>query len=99
MRLSPLLLLLLIGCSKPEPDRKEKMHARIEAAKQVESKTPEPRTYTINGHQLVVVDLSSADSEGYIDEHKCFIWRDVEFRTATMSCSHPDAISGPDIEP
>jgi hypothetical protein len=35
------------------------------------------------------------DSQGFLDSMRCFIWRDVEFKTATMSCgAQPEVLLG-----
>ena len=82
-----ILLVILAGCSQePVPKRVQNKQERIERAKIVTSKTPEPKTYTINGSQLLVVDVPTADSAGFIDFQKCFVWRDSEFKMSSLSC-------------
>jgi hypothetical protein len=82
-----LLLLALSGCKDAPADNKQaKKQAMKEQAKLVVSKTPQPRTYNFDGHQLVVVDIPSADEAGYVEVQKCYVWRDVEFKTSSISC-------------
>ncbi len=82
--------LLLAGCADSDIDtaaaRKaitEKRQARADAAL---SKPPVPRTYVVQGNQLQVLDVPVADTSGFVDTQRCFIWRDQEFKQATMSC-------------
>ena len=81
---------LLAGCADDDINtaaaRKahtEKRQAKAEAAL---SKTPVPRTYSIQGNQLQVLDIPVADSSGFVETQRCMVWRDAEFKTATMSC-------------
>lgn len=88
---------LLAGCADDDINtaaaRKahtEKRQAKAEAAL---SKTPVPRTYSLQGNQLQVVEVPVADSSGFVDIQRCFIWRDQEFKQATMSCGQqPDVL-------
>lgn len=88
-----LAALLLVGCADDAPpvarktpaDRKAKADAAL-------AKTPVPRTYTMNGNQLLVIDVPVADSSGFVESQRCFVYRDAEFKTSTMSCPQPPAI-------
>jgi hypothetical protein len=78
---------LLAGCGdKPVPNRVEKKQARIEAAKIIVSKTPQPHTYDFDGNQLVVVGIPAADEAGFVDVQTCYVWRDESYKTASISC-------------
>ena len=93
-----LIALLLVGCSdKPKPDRAARKQERIEAAKVIVKRTPQPKTYRIDGHQLIMVELPESDDQGYIEAHKCFIWRDAEYKTATMSCPNAQEAYSPEL--
>lgn len=81
---------LLAGCADDDINtaaaRKvhtEKRQAKAEAAL---SKTPVPRTYSLQGNQLQVVEVPVADGFGFVEMQRCFIFRDQEFKQATMSC-------------
>ena len=50
------------------------------------AKTPTPRTYRIDGNELKVIDVPVLDSTGLLDVQRCFVWRDQEFRSSTLSC-------------
>lgn len=81
---------LLAGCAdtdRPTADaRKARTEQRQARAEVTLSKTPVPRTYTIQGNQLQVLDIPVADSSGFVETQRCMVWRDAEFKTATMSC-------------
>ena len=81
---------LLAGCADDDINtvaaRKahaDKRQAKAEAAL---SKTPVPRTYPVGQNQLQVVEVPVADSSGFVDIQRCFIFRDQEFKQTTMSC-------------
>lgn len=59
---------------------------RMEAADAILSKTPVPRSYRIDGNELKVIDVPIKDGSGYLDNQRCFVWRDAEFKSATLSC-------------
>lgn len=93
------LALLLASCSDPVADKKyrdARLAKRGEAADVILSKTPEPRSYRFDGNELKIIDVPIKDGGGYIDNQRCFVWRDVEFKTASLSCAQmPDLIPPP----
>ena len=98
MRYALLLIVLLAGCGKDDtPTPAMKHRDRLLAAKRIENHPIQPRVYEIGGNQLIAFAVSTADSDGYIDERKCFVWRDYEFKTSTMSCGSPDPVVGPEV--
>lgn len=88
---------LLAGCADDDINtvaaRKahaDKRQAKAEAAL---SKTPVPRTYSMQGNQLQVVEVPVADKYGYVESKRCFIFRDQEFKQVAMSCEQqPEVI-------
>ena len=81
-----LIVVVLAACSsEAESPKVTHKQERKEKAEAIARKTPVPRTYQIDGHQLMVVDVPSADG-GFVDVQKCFVWRDAEFKTASMQC-------------
>ena len=85
------LVVLLAGCSdSPEkPSRQsvlEKRAARIAKAEATVRITPTPRTYRFDGSELKVFDVPVRDSRGFVEAQRCFLWRDAEYRTSTLSC-------------
>lgn len=57
------------------------------------AKPPVSRTYTIQGNQIQVVELPVADTSGFVDQQRCFIYRDAEFKTSSISCeSRPEVV-------
>lgn len=94
LRLALALSVILVGCSdtvaeKPHKTRQE----RAQDAEAVLSKTPVPRTYRIDGSELKVIDVPVKDASNFVDVQRCFVWRDAEFKTATLSCGQqPEAL-------
>lgn len=101
MRLAaPLLLTLSVALSacSDEPSKspqvgQDKRATRVAKAEERLSVTPVPRTYTIQGNQLVVLEVPTRTSSGFVESQRCFVWRDQEFKTATMSCPQPPEIA------
>lgn len=92
-RLILLGALVLIGCGdtqaeKPRMSKKE----RAEAAELALSRTPDVRTYRIDGNELKVFEVPVKDSSNFVDIQRCFVWRDQEFKTATLSCGQQPEI-------
>lgn len=89
----PLLIsiIFLAGCSDDESITIAKTTAerhierRAKAEEQL-NKTPASRIYAIGDNQMIVIDVSAADSGGFVEIQHCYIWRDREFRQSTMSC-------------
>jgi hypothetical protein len=85
----------LLGCSDAPASPKRSAQDRREAAEAAFAKTPEPRTYRFDGNELKIIDVPVKDSSGFIDSQRCFVWRDAEFRSATMSCGQmPEVLLG-----
>lgn len=88
---------LLAGCADDDINtvaaRKAHADKRQAKAEATLSKTPVPRTYSLQGNQLQVVEVPVADSSGFVDQQRCFVWRDQEFKSVTMSCGQqPDVL-------
>ena len=87
----------LAGCpSNPPVDTAAASRAnkerRLAKAETVLSKSPVPRTYTIEGNQLQVVEVPVADTFGFVELRRCFIYRDQEFKQASMSCEQQPGV-------
>ena len=81
--------------AKPRVTKAERA-AATEAAL---AKTPIPRRYKIDGHDLLVIDVPMRESYGdTLEIQRCFVWRDAEFKVATLSCPH-EAEEAPPIAP
>lgn len=88
---------LLSGCwsSAGEPPKQYRTKAqRLNDAEIAVSKTPTPRTYRLSNGELQVIDLPTADSAGWLNIRRCFLWRDTEFRQSSISCMPPDDLIG-----
>lgn len=88
---------LLSGCADDDINtaaarkaHQDKRQAKADAAL---SKTPVPRIYSLQGNQLQVIEVPVADSYGFVESQRCFVWRDQEFKQATISCPQPPEIS------
>jgi len=88
MRLGLVLsALAAAGCLSSAEAEKPKRAQRQQAAAEVElAKTPVPRTYRYTDGELRVIEAPVKDASGFVDVQRCFVWRDHEFKTATISC-------------
>lgn len=86
--------LVVAGCGdtvaeKPRLSRQQ----REEAAQLLLSKTPKPQVYHLDGNELKVIEVPVRDSTGHVEFQRCFLWRDQEFKTSTLSCGQmPDVM-------
>ena len=54
-----------------------------------------PRVLVVGEHQVVVLEVPSeagSVSGSYYGLQKCYVWRDAEYRTATISCPHEEEL-------
>lgn len=88
MRALCLVVVLLSGCfSEPEkPNAGVRKERQAKAAAAI-AKTPTPRTYRYTDGELRVLDVPSADKNGFMEAQRCFLWRDTEWKTSSLSCS------------
>lgn len=60
------------------------------------SKTPEARSYRFDGNELKILEVPVRDASGFVDIQRCFVWRDQEFKSATISCGQmPEVLLSP----
>ncbi len=58
-----------------------------------------PRVLAVGKHQVVVVNVPSVSTSGYVNERVCYVWRDMEFKTASFSCeSDTEYVSTKDFD-
>lgn len=47
----------------------------------------------MRGGELLVIEVPVKDITGEVDTQRCYVWRDHEFRTSTISCGQqPDVL-------
>ena len=50
-----------------------------------------PRVISVGVHQMLVVDVPSVAPFGAtLEARRCFVWRDAEFKVASMACDKQD---------
>jgi hypothetical protein len=78
-----LAALLLAACDsgKPLPNRASRKQAAQAAADQ----QPARHVYRFDSGELHVLDVNTVTG-GFADSQKCFLWRDSEFKTASLQC-------------
>lgn len=87
-------LLFIQGCSETTSEKPKRSKAeRTAAAQEALHKPLVPRSYRIGQDQLQVIEVPVQDSSGFVDVQRCFVWRDGEYKTASLSCSQtPDLV-------
>lgn len=55
---------------------------------------PKSRILQVGSHQIVVVDLALESGLGptSFGGQRCYVWRDAEFKTASLSCPHEESL-------
>jgi hypothetical protein len=94
LRFLLLVALVLAGCGDTSADKPRKTQKERNAdAEVLLSRTPESRTYRFESNELKVIEVPVKDASGFVDIQRCFVWRDQEFKTATLSCGQqPDIL-------
>jgi hypothetical protein len=91
-----LAALVLAGCNKQAAEKPatDALAQRKEAVKLQISRGPEQRAYKAGAGELVVLDIPAEGPAGlFVETQRCYIWRDAEYRTATLSCPHQPEVS------
>jgi hypothetical protein len=101
-----LLLAILIpavlataGCDSASDNKAtsaKRREQRQQAAAETMAKTPVPRTYGYTDGELRVLEVPTTSIAGFVEKQRCFVWRDHEFKTATLSCPSTTIDVGPD---
>lgn len=63
--------------------RKAEREAKVSGAI---NRSLSPRVLQAGVHQLVVLDVPFAETRTQVAMERCYVWRDSEFKTATISC-------------
>lgn len=72
MRIAILLAALLVGCTQQKP-------VHVDATKPREYQ----RTHQVGSNQIVAVVVPG---EEWFQSQRCYIYRDLEFKTSSISC-------------
>lgn len=99
---SLLLLALLAGCGQATSDqtaRAQRREAREQKALEHVRQPPGVKTHAVGSHQLIVVELPVAEPGGFSLGHQtCFIFRDAEFQTSSVSCPSREVYLGGGVQ-
>lgn len=102
LRLALALSFILAGCNnsaidkpiKPRQQRIADIDAKLNSG-------PTQRSYKVAGGEFKVIDAPVSGFGGLtVRNQQCYIWRDNEFKTASLACPHPPELTidrdGPD---
>ncbi len=106
LRLAVLLIpVLVIGCSRvgatadaAVDPASAKRAARVQRAQELAAQPPKVTRHRMESGELQVIEVPTVGAGGFADSQRCFLWRDSEYRTATMQCpadSGAPALEGP----
>lgn len=88
--------LLATGCGKSaETERAEREKRKEERAAQAESKLNAPlgvRVHQTDKGEVLSIAVPYKDEFGFVKLQPCFVWRDKEFKTSTLSCAAEPAM-------
>lgn len=97
--------LAVAGCNNTVAEKPVKPRQQLVAENGARlNKGPVLRTHKVEGGEFKVVDMPVSGFGGLtVRNQQCIVWRDAEYRTATMSCPHPPESTldrdGPDLGP
>lgn len=97
------VIMALAGCNNSVAEKPVKTRQQLVAETGARlNKGPVLRTHKVDGGEIKVVDVPVSGFGGLISRNQqCFVWRDAEYKTASLSCPHPPEISldrdGPDL--
>lgn len=77
-----LVFIFLSGCEKPKEPRK--------AWKPASERTHKATTRIVDGNELIVIEVPSEGIAGIPESASCFVWRDKEFKSASIACAKPE---------
>lgn len=91
--LSIAMLAALAGCSRgdaasdlPAPGSKERAAARMQRARDLAAKPPGVTRHHTDAGDLLVMEVPIVLPGGLPDTQHCFVWRDAELHSASISC-------------
>lgn len=76
--------LALVGCDQIFPPKKKAKAAPT--PEQMANAPAQSVTREINGNQIVSIQLPVIRYGALVEVQHCFVWRDREFKTASLSC-------------
>jgi hypothetical protein len=86
---------------EPEKQRAAQLVERHQAQAKAKLKADAPitpRALQVGNHELLVIEVPSVEFGSFVSSQRCYVWRDAEFRVATMSCPHEAAIGSTDAD-
>jgi hypothetical protein len=77
------------------PDVAEARSAAIQAARTRINLPLTPRILQVGANQVLVLDIPSLASPraALVDTQRCYIWRDLELKTSSLSCPQSEEIA------
>ena len=90
-------LACLVACDRDSEKRQAAQTAewlKSEARAKAKVSAPiTPRTLQVGPHEVLVIDVPSVEFGTLVENQRCYVWRDAEFRVSSMSCPHQPAMA------
>ena len=82
-----LIVLVLQGCSDAPADvpRRSKEERRQDAIR-LAQQPPSQTSHRLRSGELIVLDVPVVVAPGVADVQKCFVFRDAEYQSSSISC-------------
>jgi hypothetical protein len=81
------MLALLAGCERADAlAPKERMADRVQRSQEFAAQSPKVTHHATSAGELIVIEVPIALPHGLTDTQHCYVWRDTELRSASMTC-------------
>lgn len=81
------VIVFLAGCGDPKPKGRLQPDPKRVALMEKQLDGPaKSRAYAVGANQLFVVDVPVQSGRVFVERQRCFVWRDAEFKTSSLSC-------------
>lgn len=81
---------LLVSCEQHEKPATVKRQGNKERADRLMAEQPPVTRQQVSGGELLVIESRHRDGN-IVESQRCYVWRDAEFKTTSMSCpADPD---------
>jgi hypothetical protein len=81
---------LLVSCEQHDKQPAARRQGSKERADQLMAEQPPVVRQQVGGGELLVIETRHRDGN-FVESQRCYVWRDTEFKTTSMSCpADPD---------
>jgi hypothetical protein len=105
LRLTLILLLAAVaaGCDSAAAPERTPRAEQLQRARERAAMPPSVRAQVLERGEFIIIDAPVRPIGGQVERQTCFVWRDFEFKSASMQCpgdaSRADFGEGPERDP